>query len=139
MAEIFFNEKTNQPNEKQLTDALGKNYKHWETITEHVSKNYNPVSFEWKFYGKNYGWQLKTFLKKRNLFFLIPYKSVFKIIFVFGDKAVREVEQSGINKELIAVIQNAKKYAEGRGLSFEVTDAKQIADIKKLIEIKIKN
>ena len=137
MPEIIFTDKSRHPSTKQLEDTLGKNYKHWQTIKDHVNINYEPITDVWKFYGKNYGWQLKTLLKKRNLFFLIPYKSFFKIVFVFGDKAVKEIEQSGIAKELITELINAKKYAEGRGLPINVKNRKHIADIKKLIEIKI--
>ena len=139
MSEIIFTDKANHPSAKQLADALGKNYKHWQTIKDYVNKNYGPITDEWKFYGKNYGWQLKTLLKKRNLFFSIPYKSFFKIVFVFGDKAVKEIEKSGIAKELVTELLNAKKYMEGRGLPIDITSAKYIPDIKKLIEIKIKN
>ncbi|MFC2134683.1 DUF3788 family protein [Bacteroidota bacterium] len=139
MSEIIFNNKSEHPSAKQLADALGKNYKHWQTIKDYVNKNYEPITDEWKFYGKNYGWQLKTLLKKRNLFFLIPYKSYFKIVFVFGDKAVKEIEKSSVSENLITELLNAKKYAEGRGLPIDVNSGKYISDIKKMIKIKISN
>ena len=82
---------------------------------------------------------MKTFLKKRNLFFLIPYTSYFKIVFIFGDKAVAEIEDSDISKDLKSVVINAKKYAEGRGLPIDVNDDSYLSDIKKLIGIKINN
>ena len=97
------------------------------------------ISNEWKFYGQKYGWQLKTLMKKRNLFFMIPSKDFFRIVFIFGDKAAAEIEKSGISAELINQVKNARKYAEGRGLPIEVYDGNYIPDIKKLIEIKIKN
>jgi len=139
MSEVIFNDKNKKPGNKILTDKIRKNFNYWEEIKKHVKEKYDNISEEWKFYGKNYGWQLKTFLKKRNLFFLIPYENFFNIVFVFGNKAVEEIEISKISKELIDKVVNAKKYAEGRGLLIEVKNKKYIADIKKLIEIKINN
>ena len=139
MSEVTFNDKNKKPDNKILDDKIGNNFKYWEEIKKHVKEKYDNISEEWKFYGKNYGWQLKTFLKKRNLFFLIPLDNYFKIVFVFGNKAVEEIEKSKISSELIGNVVNAKKYAEGRGLLIEVKSKKYIADIKKLIEIKINN
>ena len=139
MSEVILNDKNKKPGNKILADKIGKNFNYWEDIRKHVKEKYENISEEWKFYGKNYGWQLKIFLKKRNLFFLIPHENFFNIVFVFGNKAVEEIEKSKISNELIDKVVNAKKYAEGRGLLIEVKNKKYIADIKKLMEIKINN
>ncbi len=139
MTEIVFNDKTQKPDEQLLSENLGDSFKVWQDITSHVKDAYDNITEEWKFYGQKYGWQLKTYLKKRNLFFLIPSKAYFRIGFVFGDKAVAEIEKSDVSEELKSIVKAAKKYAEGRGLPIEVTDQKYLPDIKELIEIKINN
>lgn len=139
MSEITFDDKNEKPDDKLLAKKIGTNFKHWKEIRKFIKEEIGVTTEEWKFYGKKYGWQLKTLLKKRNLFFLIPYESYFMIVFIFGDKAVEEIKKSKVAKKLKDQIIKAKKYAEGRGLSIEVKDAKYIADIKKLIEIKINN
>lgn len=88
MADCIFNDKDMRPTEKLLLEKIGESFKYWTSIQNHVESNYENIHVDWKFYGKNYGWQLKTFLKKRNLFFLIPSELSFKIVFIFGDKAV---------------------------------------------------
>lgn len=137
MTEVTFNDKSNKPNEKSLNEKLGKNFKYWKEIKDYVNDNFGKATDEWKFYGKNYGWQLKTLLKKRNLFFLIPSSPGFKIVFIFGDKAVEAIKKSNISDELKETVIKAKKYAEGRGLPVEVKNKKYLPYIKKLIEIKI--
>jgi hypothetical protein len=139
MSEIVFNDKNKQPNDKMLAEKLGGRFKYWTEIKKHTREKYGDTTDEWKCYGKKYGWQLKTLLKKRNLFFLIPHESYFKIVFIFGDKAVSEIERSSISDQLISDVVNAKKYAEGRGLSIEVKNRKCLPDIKKLIKIKTDN
>ena len=139
MCEIVFDYKEQQPTQKSLTKAIGPSAKCLAAVKQYICKQYGETIEEWKFYGKKYGWQLKTLLKKRNLFFVIPYKTCFKIGFVFGDKAVKVIEESDMSDELIEQVLNAKKYMEGRGLSFVVKDKTYLEDIKKLIDIKIEN
>jgi len=139
MSEPIFNDKSLKPNDNMLEERLGKNFKHFLKIRESASKLAGETTEEWKFYGKKYGWQLKTFKKKRNLFFIIPTESFFKIVFIFGDKAVEEIKRSTISEKIITELVNTKKYMEGRGIAIEVKNAKVVSDIKKLIEIKIKH
>ena len=94
---------------------------------------------EWKFYGKKGGWVLKTFLKKRNLFFIGIYKGYFRITFVFGEKAFKEIMDSDLSAELKSELEGARKYAEGRGLGIQIDAPAYMEDIKKLIRIKIEN
>ena len=137
MSDIVFNDKSRKPDDKLLAEKIGPAFAVLEELRDHVQEKYGSTTEEWKFYGQKYGWQLKTFLKKRNLFFIIPYESSFKIVFVFGDRAVAEIEKSTVSRTLIDDVLNAKKYAEGRGLAIEVKDASALSDIKKLVEIKI--
>ncbi len=36
-------------------------------------------------------------------------------------------------------LKNARKYAEGRGLRIDIKSAKDVENIRKLVEIKVKN
>jgi hypothetical protein len=139
MSEIIFNDKTKQPTDEIVSEKLDTVYQYWAEIREYVADLVGDITGEWKFYGQKYGWQLKTLLKKRNLFFLIPYDSFFKIVLIFGDKAVAEIEKSTISDHIKNDIINAKKYMEGRGIGIDVKDGEFIEDIKALIDIKINN
>jgi len=138
MTDIVFNDKNQQPDDTLLAEKLGPSFSHWKRLRDHVREEYDTRE-EWKFYGQKYGWQLKTFLKKRNLFFMIPYDSFFKVVFVFGDRAVEEIQKSDVADSLKKEVANAKKYAEGRGLPIDVRDDTHLSDIMKLLEIKINN
>jgi hypothetical protein len=58
---------------------------------------------------------------------------------VFDDKTVREVQSSDLSELIKTELKNARKYAEGRGLRIDVKSAKDVKNIHKLVEIKIKN
>jgi len=74
MAGLIFDDKNKKPSDKMLKDALGKTYKLWEEIKKHLKKEYGQTTEDWKFHNVKSGWLLKTYQKKRNLFFLFPLK-----------------------------------------------------------------
>lgn len=139
MEEYLFLDKTSEPTDEQLKDVLSDSYKYWTEIQEEISSKYGETISEWKFYTKKTGWTRKTLLKKRNLFFFKPYNNHFKLTFIFGDKAVGAIEKSDVSEELIKELLSAKKYAEGRGLTVEVSKKSNLKNIYKLIDIKINN
>ena len=108
-----------------------------EAIRIFIRENVGETVEEWKYYGIKNGWVLKTFLKKRNLFFIVIYHGYFRISFVFGDKAVDSILESNVSDETKQSLNEARKYAEGRGISFDIFDSKHLDDIKKLIRIKV--
>lgn len=139
MSENVFMEKELQPDEAQIKEKLRSTYPLLLEIRDFVKKNIGETKEEWKYYGAKYGWTMKTFLKKRNLFFLGFRAGYFRLSFVFGDKAVAVVQESDVSGELKKELSEARKYAEGTGLLIEVKDDTYITDIKKLIEIKHNN
>jgi hypothetical protein len=139
METSVFTDKSARPDNAQLAKALEGKGRFWEAIKSHIENNYGHVTEEWKFYGAKSGWVLKLLLKKRNLFFFTPLKGDFRLGFVFGDRAVSAVEKSDLPENIISALKNAKKYVEGRGLRVEVKSAADVEDVKKLIEIKVRN
>ncbi|MEK7995872.1 MAG: DUF3788 domain-containing protein [Planctomycetota bacterium] len=139
MAPSVFDDKAAKPDDQMLAKVLGKPYRLWQEIKRHLKTEYGELTEEWKFYGQKSGWILKTMRKKRNLFFFIPLDGSFRVSFVFGDKAVAAVEQSGLPQGLVTGLKNARKYAEGRGLQIDVKNSADVEHIKKLAEIKVNN
>jgi hypothetical protein len=132
-------DKSKQPDDEVLKAVLGNTFKLWNEIKSGIVREFGTVTEEWKFYGAKSGWTMKLLLKKRNLFFLIPEEGFFITGFVFGDKAVAEIEKSGLPDALITDLVQAKKYAEGRGLRMEVKDKKAVNNVLKLVAIKLNN
>ena len=139
MLKPVFLENSKQPTENDLQHTLGSTFNLWQIIKDFIKSEIGDTTEDWKFYMKSSGWQLKTLLKKRNLFFFTPYRDCFSITFVFGDKAVAEAEKSDIPKSIINELLNAKKYMEGRGLSIVVKKEHYVNIVKKLLLIKVKN
>jgi hypothetical protein len=132
-------DKSISPGDQLLKDTLGTSFKLWEEIKKGIIGLYSPVTEEWKYYGAKSGWTMKLLYKKRNLFFFIPSEKYFTLGFVFGDKAVKEVEKSSLPKPMIEELLNAKKYAEGRGLRVVIKKKGDLKDVFELVRIKIEN
>ena len=139
MAASIFDDKEKKPTPQKLARALGESNGLWKEIKKHLKAEYGELTDHWKYYGKNYGWMLKTLRKKRNLFFFVPLEGAFNVSFVFGDKAVAAAERSDLPKDLVKTLKNARKYAEGRGLKIEVKSLTDVENVKRLVEIKVNN
>jgi hypothetical protein len=139
MPDYLFLDRSKQPAERQLKDAISDTYEYWIEIKNRIAELYGDTKNEWKFYSKKSGWTLKTLLKKRNLFFFQPFANYFSLTFVFGDKAANVIEESDLSETLKRALRGAKKYAEGRSLLVDVKTRNDLVDVNKLIDIKIKN
>jgi hypothetical protein len=137
MSENVFKSKETKPDEEMIRGTLGANYAQLENLRQFLKDEIGETTEEWKYYGQKLGWTLKTFLKKRNLFFIGMYEGYFNIAFVFGDKAVNRVLDSEIDPSLKKELAEARKYAEGRGISIKVDNPDCLDDIEELIRIKV--
>jgi len=133
-----FTDKAKEPDLPSLYTVLGASAELWKEIEQILTKEPGNISFQWKFYGNNSGWTLKVLSKKRNLFFLLPRHGFIKLAFVFGERTVKEILESGFPDTLKTSLSQARAYAEGRGLHFEIRSGADLEVFQKLIEVKMR-
>ena len=139
MASSVFDDRADMPDDTRLEQVLGEFAAFWRAIKKHIATEYGTATVEWKYYNARSGWLLKMFLKKRNLFFLVPQRDFFRMSFIFGDKAVAVIGQSDLPAEIIRALVDARKYMEGRGVSLEVRHRTDMEHAIKLLRIKVEN
>lgn len=139
MALSILDDKSKQPDDNDLTAVLGRTKSLWDELVTHVTKKYEPVTQEWVYSGKNYGWALRLKDKKRPIFYLIPSQRYLLCAFVFGQKATETARQSDLPKDVMTTINEARVYAEGRGFRLEVRKKQDVGIMKKLASIKMAN
>jgi hypothetical protein len=137
MVKNIANDKTRIPEEVDLMDSLGNTYPFWNTIKDFVRLKYPEAREEWNYSGEKYGWSFRMKDKKRAIIYLLTRDRYFTVALVFGQKAANRVLTSPISEKIKTELENARVYAEGRGIRIEVKDELIIDDIKALIEIKI--
>jgi hypothetical protein len=135
----IFTNKEKTPTEDELKVSLGVTFDLWMILRNFVFDQYPPAKEEWNYSGLKYGWSFRIKDKKRAILYLLPREHYFKVAFVFGQKATDEILNSEVSDLIKAELKTAKVYAEGRGIRIDVKESANIADIKKLIEIKLAN
>jgi hypothetical protein len=139
MALSALNDKSKIPNDRDLSEMLGRVSALWDDLKAHLSSSYEPLTEKWNFSGKNYGWGLHLKQKKRTVLYMTPCKGYVLASFALGEKAVRAAHESGLPESVLSVIDSARKYAEGRGVRLEVRSKRDLVNIKKLAAIKMAN
>lgn len=134
----IFVDKSIQPDESMLKNALGKTYPLWEQICEFVYTKY-PAIPDWNYPGAKYGWSFRLKDKKRAIIYLLPREGFFMAAFVFGEKALASVLASDIPEFIKTELSAARKYAEGRGIRIDVKNGDIIPAIQELVVIKLKH
>lgn len=133
----IFTDKAQTPVIADLMQPLAETFPLWIKIRDFVLEQYPTGLEEWNFPGAKYGWSFRIKDKKRAIVYFLPRDGFFKVAFVFGVKAMNEILASDISEIIKTDLQNARVYAEGRGIQIEVKDDSNLTDIKKLIEIKL--
>lgn len=139
MSSSAFMDKSNPHNQQQLAIELGESFGVWEQIKSGLIAEHGALTEDWKFYPAKSWWTMKFLRKKRNLFFLTPLVGYFRITFVFGEKAVSEVEKRNLPDKIKTDLLEARKYAGDRGVSIEVKTQSQANVILERVNIKLAN
>jgi hypothetical protein len=139
MDQSIFTDKTKTPTDQDLAIALGHTYAVWHLIINYLFAIFPAATDEWCSPGEKYGWSYRIKFKKRTILYLLPRDGYFKVAFVFGQKAVDKIMDSHVKAEIIRDLEEARVYAEGRGVRITIKDSTLINDIKELIDIKLAN
>lgn len=139
MALSAFDDKSRTPRPTELKKTLGRTSDLWDKLKDHLESEYQPLSEKWTFAGKKWGWSLQLKQKKRTILYMTPREGFFSAGFVLGERAVRAARESGLPDSVLALIDSARKYAEGRGVRIEVKTKKALDTTKKLAAIKMAN
>ena len=133
----FIGRKT-PPTEKEVVKVLGPSSSAWKDLLSWLEKQ-GIERRVWHSVSPKYGWALHPELKKRRILYLGPREGCFCVSFALGDKAVAAARASDLPKSLLKEIAQAKRYAEGTGVRFIVRGPNDLATVRKLVEIKLKN
>ncbi|MCD7898751.1 MAG: DUF3788 domain-containing protein [Bacteroides sp.] len=136
---LIFTDKAITPTDKDLAEKLEATYSLWVKLVEYVMAQYPAATSQWSYSGQKSGWHFRLKDKKRAILYFLPREGFFKVSMVFGEKATSEILSSNVAKDIKNGLEQAVKYAEGRGIQIEIKDDCLINDIQTLINIKLSN
>lgn len=139
MALSAFADKTRPPLEDELAAVLGKKLGLWNDLQSRISTRFTSLSSDWNYTSKFTGWGLRLKQEKRTVLYMTPCQGYFLASFALGEKAIKAAHASDVPVEVLDVIDNAPRYAEGRGVRFEVRSARDVRNVEKLAIIKMAN
>jgi hypothetical protein len=134
-----FDDKTRPPRADELAAVLGKKYSLWADLQSRITARFVPLSTAWGYASKSTGWGLRLKQEKRTVLYMTPCQGYFLASFALGEKAVKAAHASKLSAEVLDVIDNAPRYAEGRGVRFEVRSAKDVRNVEQVASIKMAN
>jgi hypothetical protein len=137
MALSVFDDASHQPEPDELGTTLGHAAQLWDDLVAHVGSAYPPVTQHWNFAGAKYGWSLRLKRKDRVVLYMTPQSGSFLLGVVLGEKAAKAAHEAGAPGAVLALIDGAPRYAEGRGIRLTVTNGSDLAAAKALAELKM--
>ena len=137
MALSAFDDPTRAPTPDELDSALGPAARLWPGLIAAVHCDTGELTETWAFGAKS-GWSMRLVQKERNLVHMTPQAGRMLVGVVLGEKAIARAEAAGLaSARTLEVAAAAPRYAEGRGIRFEVETDEDLAVAMELARIKI--
>lgn len=139
MAFSAFDDKSVTPTDTDLQNELGRTATHWNRLIAHAATEYPPLDQTWTYSGVKWGWSLRLKQEKRTILYMTPRRRHFVVGFALGDKAVKAVRARPLPDAVLAIIDEAPKYAEGRAVRIEVRNKTDLNHAKEIAAVKMSN
>jgi hypothetical protein len=136
MALSALDDKTATPDDRAVAEVLGPASALWDDLRDALQAAHGPLVQEWNHSGKAYGWSLRLKQKSRTLVYMTPCREYFLASCALGEKACRAAHESRIAPAVLAAIDAAPRYAEGRGIRIDVRRKQDVHGVRQLVAIK---
>jgi Protein of unknown function (DUF3788) len=137
MALSIFDDKSKPPKDAELATALKDTFLFWNELKKLIALRFKPLSTEWGFTSTTTGWGMRLKNKDRTILYMIPRAGHFLASFALFEKAVKAAHEDDLPVSVLRINDNAKKYAEGRGVRIEVRNGRDVRNVEKLATIKM--
>ena len=139
MAFSVFDDKDHEPTDQEVTEVVAGTANLWADLRSEIASRHDPLSEDWVFSGKKWGWALRLKHKKRAVLYMKPVKGFFYVGFALGQKAVDAAHKSDLAQSVLDLIDGSQKYAEGRGVRIEVRDEEDLRHVVGVAAAKMAN
>lgn len=137
MAFSAFADKSRKPQAAELQRTLGRSGARWIALVQHIETEYPPLTIDWGFAGAKWGWSLRLKQKQRTVLYMTPRNRYFVVGFALGERAVAAARAIPLDDAVLGLIDEAPRYAEGRGIRIEVRTKKDLEAVKRLAAVKM--
>lgn len=131
----IFTDKEQQPTMEEVFAAVGPKRPLWENLTRFIAENYR-IEGDFTFYGKNYGWAIRFRKGGKALLSIYPGKESFTVQIVIGLTQAEKAFRLSLGKNVRKVLEDARKFPEGRWLFINVETEQDVDDVQQLLMAK---
>ncbi len=139
MALSAFDDKSQEPQREELTTVLAGAVIPWDAIIGEMKERFGPLSEDWVFSGKKWGWALRLKHKKRAILYMTPCQAFIVVGFALGQKALDAAHRAGLPEAILSVIDSGQKYAEGRAVRLEIRTIEDVEGVVQVALVKMAN
>ena len=139
MAYSAFDDRDLEPRDSDLAETLGDSRSLWGELESLMVVQFQPLSVDWVFSGRKWGWSLRLKQKKRTVLYMTPSSGHFVVGFALGQKAVDAAHESDLPQATLDMIEGSQKYAEGRAVRLEVRTSDDLRTAARIAPIKMGN
>jgi len=132
-----FAEEARPPDAAALAAALGGAAPLWAELAAQIEAAHPPIERRWNFAGAKFGWSLRLVRRDRIVLYLIPQADGFLAGVVLGERAAAAARDAGLPETVLALLDAAPRYAEGRGIRVPVAGPAEVAAVGKLAALKL--
>ena len=127
------------PVTRDLEDMLGRAGAMWTRLRTDLVSDFGPLAEKWSFSKTTNRWSVQLKRKQRTVVYLIPCRGHFLASFALGEKACAAAKDGGLSANVLAAIESAPRYPEGRGVRLEVRSARDVSSVTTLAAVKMAN
>lgn len=128
--------RTPAPTDAELRPLLGDALAVWKGIIAALEKEWVPLGTQWKPCKAGLGRMCLLQHKQRTLLYLTPDRGAVWVAIVLGERAVALARASDLPEAIKRLIEEARPYAEGRGIRFLVHQMDEVGVVAQLVRIK---
>jgi hypothetical protein len=135
MALSALDDRAREPTPSDLRRVLAVADPLWRQLVSHASESFPPVTGQWGHSARG-GWSLRLKRHDRVLLYLTPQASAILVGVVLGEKAAQAAHAAGLPGPVLDLIDEAPRYAEGRGIRLTVATDADLTVAKQLLALK---
>jgi hypothetical protein len=127
------------PGKRDLDELLGRAGALWVRLYADLRSAFGPLAEKWSWSKTTNRWSVQLKRKQRTVVYLIPCRGHFLAAFALGEKACAAAKDGGLPASVLAAIESAPRYPEGRGVRLEVRSARDVSSVTTLAAVKMAN
>jgi len=135
MAIGIFTDKSHQPTEQEIQEAIGEAYPFWERLLRFIQTNYQ-IPGEMSFGGKNYGWNLWYRKSGKSLTSLFPQQDSFIAQIVLGREQSEKAASLELGQTVGRLVGETPQLHDGKWLFIPVSEEPDAQDVERLLLLK---